>query len=140
MTDIQFSHGALSFVDQGVVTAGFDSHSESLRAPEYTTERLNWRALNESGEMIGALTANLLWDWLYIDELWVDEQYRKDGLGKQLMEEAEQLAGSRELSGLWLWTQSWQAEEFYKKLGYVEFTRFSNFPKGYERIGLRKEF
>ena len=139
MAEIQFVHDALSFVDQGVVTAGFDAHSASLAAPEYKSERLHWRALNESGHLIGALTANLLWDWLYIDELWVDEQHRKEGLGKQLMGEAENLAQSQDLSGLWLWTQSWQAEAFYKKLGYIEFTRFDNFPKGHERIGLRKQ-
>ncbi|MCG8333861.1 MAG: histone acetyltransferase, partial [Proteobacteria bacterium] len=36
------------------------------------------------------------------------------------------------------WTQSWQAAEFYEQLGYVEFARFDDFPKGHQRIGFRK--
>ena len=37
-----------------------------------------------------------------------------------------------------LWTQSWQAGGFYQQLGYSEFTRFDDFPKGHSRIGFRK--
>jgi hypothetical protein len=51
---------------------------------------------------------------------------------------AEEFAAAEKLQGIWLWTQSWQAEGFYRKLDYVEFTRFENFPRGHYRIGFRK--
>ena len=54
------------------------------------------------------------------------------------MQCVEEFAADESLQGVWLWTQSWQAESFYTKLGYEEFTRFENFPKGHTRIGFRK--
>ncbi|WP_017662048.1 GNAT family N-acetyltransferase [Baaleninema simplex] len=107
-------------------------------APPFGKERLAWIADNGQ-DAIGILTADLLWDWLYIDELWVDENYRGQGLGKSLMKQAENYAASQQLVGLWLWTQSWQAADFYAKLGYQEFTRFEDFPRGHSRIGFRKQ-
>ena len=75
---------------------------------------------------------------MYIDELWVSPASRGGGLGRQLMELAEEFARAQRLQGIWLWTQSWQAEGFYRQLGYSEFTRFDEFPKGHSRIGFRK--
>jgi ribosomal protein S18 acetylase RimI-like enzyme len=69
-------------------------------------------ARRDDSSLAGALTADLLWDWLYIDELWVDERSRGLGLGKSLMLQAEEFAASKALSGLWLWTQTWQAADF----------------------------
>ncbi len=138
MLEIQFSQGPLTEEHQTQLTVGFESHSQAQEAPSYAKESLNWTVVNEQGDLIAALTANLLWDWLYIDELWVDESCRGMGMGKQLMAKAEEHAKKNEISGLWLWTQSWQAPNFYKSLGFEEFTRFDNFPVGHSRIGLRK--
>ena len=121
-----------------MVSAGFDSHSEEKAAPAYEKKRVKWVAFDEQQYIRAALTAEVLWDWMYIDELWVTPEARGDGLGRQLMQLAEGFAASQGLQGLWLWTQSWQAEGFYSQLGYSEFARFDNFPKGYSRIGFRK--
>ncbi len=88
--------------------------------------------------MHAVLTADILWDWMYIDELWVSPASRGEGFGRKLMKHAEDFAGSQALRGIWLWTQGWQAEGFYRALGYEEFTRFDGFPKGHSRIGFRK--
>ncbi len=138
MPQINFTKGDLTAQRQHELTAGFESHSDKQSAPPYHKERLNWTVQNEQGELIAALTADLLWDWLYIDELWVDERCRGTGMGKQLMSQAEEYAKTRVLSGLWLWTQSWQAPVFYQRLGFEEFARLEDFPKGHSRIGLRK--
>ncbi|WP_117234754.1 GNAT family N-acetyltransferase [Vibrio maerlii] len=136
--NIQFSSGPLDEQLQGALSAGLESHSKAQQAPTYDKERLNWTLQNERGELVAALTADLLWDWLYISELWVDESCRGTGMGKHLMNLAETHAVDQNLSGLWLWTQSWQAADFYKSQGLEEFTRFDNFPAGHSRIGLRK--
>jgi len=139
MTDISFSTTPLSESEQAIVTNGFEQHSQQFDAPAYEPESYTWRLTDDNGELIGVLTAKLLWDWLYIDELWVSESSRASGLGKTLMQKAEQHAIKEGYCGIWLWTQSWQAESFYLRLGYKEFCRFPNFPNGFERIGLRKE-
>ena len=135
---ITLQHGNLNSADQQIITAGFVHHSNACNAPAYKKERINWLAYNDSSQLIGALTADLLWDWIYINELWIDEGERGQGLGKRLMEQAESYAKAGNLSGLWLWTQSWQAAGFYETLGYQEFARFPEFPKGHVRIGFRK--
>ncbi|WP_108946260.1 GNAT family N-acetyltransferase [Shewanella halifaxensis] len=138
MMNIEFSNGQLAPQLQAQLTAGFESHSQQQLAPAYEQQRLNWTVQDEHGNLVAALTAELLWQWLYIDELWVADSYRGGGMGRQLMQQAELYAVSEKLSGLWLWTQSWQAPEFYQRLGFEEFTRFDNFPAGHSRIGLRK--
>lgn len=120
------------------MSEGFNSHSEAVDAPAYAKRRLSWLIESDDATPIAVLTADWLWDWLYIDELWVDAAFRGQRFGEQLMAHAETFAAEQDLQGLWLWTQSWQAEGFYQKLGYSEFTRFENFPRGHTRIGFRK--
>ncbi len=139
MIDVRFKSGDLTPSEQQAITAGFARHTEELSAPNYEKERVNWLAFDADGTLVAGLTADLLWDWLYIDELWVSEGLRGGGLGKKLMKAAESYASSRDLTGLWLWTQSWQAADFYQHLGFVEFTQFPDFPKGHLRIGFRKQ-
>jgi GNAT superfamily N-acetyltransferase len=139
MLDIKFKNGNLSSDEQQKITAGFEKHSDQWGAPHFGKERINWVIYEKQENLIGALTADIFWNWIYIDELWVSERHRSKGLGKILMRKAEDLAMSYGLVGVYLWTQSWQAENFYKRLGYVEFTRFQDFPKGYSRIGFRKQ-
>ncbi|BEU03761.1 hypothetical protein OAG1_25610 [Agarivorans sp. OAG1] len=138
MAKFEFSTGELAPMLNSALAAGFEEHSQSQQAPAYHKQRLNWTLQNAEGKLIAALTADLLWDWLYIDELWVDDSCRGQGMGQQLMQQAEDYARDKGLSGLWLWTQSWQAPAFYERLGFSEFTCFDNFPVGHCRIGLRK--
>ena len=121
-----------------MVSAGFHAHSEERAAPDYRKERVKWLAFDEQKVIKAVLTAEVLWDWMYVDELWASPEARGEGLGRHLMQLAEEFAMSQDLQGLWLWTQSWQAGEFYRRLGYSEFTRFDNFPMGHSRIGFRK--
>ena len=138
MVEIKFKSGEITASEQDVISAGFARHTKEQTAPPYDKQRINWLVYNEPEILVGALTADLVWDWIYIDELWVDESCRGTGLGKKLMQQVEDYATKEQLSGLWLWTQSWQAAEFYESLGYEEFTRFEDFPKGHFRVGLSK--
>ena len=138
MVDIRFGRGELTTSEQAVVTEGFRAHSVGHEAPDYVKERVKWLAVDERDALRAALTAEIVWDWIYIDELWVSPELRGAGLGRRLMFLAEELATNKRLQGIWLWTQSWQAEGFYRQLGYSEFTRFDDFPRGHSRIGFRK--
>lgn len=135
---VEFRAGELTAIEQAAISRGFAEHAASLGAPAYTRQRLNWLVRNERGVLVAALCADRLWDWLYIDEVWVLPVLRNRGVGRRLMERAEDLADSEGLQGVWLWTQSWQAAGFYTALGYAEFARFENFPVGHARIGFRK--
>lgn len=76
---------------------------------------------------------------LYIDSLWVSTQFRKQGLGTKLMQEAEQLGKDRQCTFSCLTTMDWEAYPFYQRLGYAsEYTR-EGFEKGAKMHVLRKE-
>lgn len=136
--DIRFESGALTVSEQAVVLEGFGAHSLEQGAPEYVKEQYKWLGVDRGSRIEAALTAEILWDWMYIDELWVSPDSRGTGVGRRLMRLAEEFARSRDLEGIWLWTQSWQAAGFYDRLGFEEFTTFENFPRGYARVGFRK--
>lgn len=135
---ILFKEGALSDAEQAFVNAGFRDTAIRRSAPPYNKHPFCWLLEDDQGALQGVLTADQLWDWLYFDELWIDAAYRGQGLGRQLIHDAESWARGRNLVGIWLWTQSWEAEGFYRQLGFEVFTRFENFPRGHQRIGLRK--
>jgi len=138
MIEIRFSTNPLDKTQQQLMSDGFENHAKESSFPSFHKDRINWLVFEDNDQLIGILTADVLWDWIYIDELWVDKKYRCEGIGKQLMDKAEEYAISQGMTGLWLWTQSWQAPKFYNQLGYKEFTRFDDFPKGHCRIGFRK--
>ena len=79
---------------------------------------LNLVEYDESGEIVGGLLGGTYWGWMYIDILWVKEDYRKKGIGSGLLEEAEKEAVRRGCHHVHLETMSWQAPKFYEKYGY----------------------
>jgi GNAT superfamily N-acetyltransferase len=87
-----------------------------------------------NAEIIGGLWAISVYDWLYIDLLFVPADLRSRGLGSSLLTLAEQIAADRGCIGVRLDTYSFQAPGFYEKLGYIEYGRLADHPRGHERI------
>jgi len=63
-----------------------------------------------------------------IDIIWVQEDYRKQGFGRRLLEEAEKISREKNCSFVQLNTFSFQAPEFYKKHGYKVIAVIENAP------------
>ena len=59
--------------------------------------------------------------WLHIEILWLREDLRGEGLGRQVLEATEAEAKRRGCKFSKLETFSFQAPEFYKKNGYAVF-------------------
>jgi GNAT superfamily N-acetyltransferase len=92
-----------------------------------------------SGEkVIGGLIGYIFWNWLYAYLVWVEKPYRRKGVGQAVLKQAEEKALQRRLTGIYLWTESWQAPDFYTRMGYEEFVEFENFPPNFKRFGFRK--
>jgi ribosomal protein S18 acetylase RimI-like enzyme len=68
--------------------------------------------------------------WLEISVLWVHEASRGQGLGRQLVQQAEQEAAQRDCRYARLATSDFQAPGFYEKLGYVRYGVLENCPPG----------
>lgn len=91
-----------------------------------------------TGATDGGLTARISFGWMFVELLFVPERLRGQGVGRQLMEQAEAVARERGCSGIWLDTFSFQAPGFYSKLGYAVFGEISNYPPGSSRFFLQK--
>ena len=88
--------------------------------------------------LVGGLIGKVFWNWLYADLVWVEEEFRGRGIGSSVMRAGEDRARNMKLTGIYLWTETWQAPVFYEKLGYIQFVEFKDFPPGHDRLGFRK--
>ena len=94
---------------------------------------------DENGATIGGLWGRTAWKWLFIELLFVPEELRRTGVGRELMRRAEAEAKARGCHAAWLDTFSFQARGFYEKLGYSVFGRLDDYPPGHMRFFLKKE-
>jgi GNAT superfamily N-acetyltransferase len=90
------------------------------------------------GAIVGGVHGNSGWSWLYISDLWVSETVRGSGYGNALMRRAEQEARNRGCTNIYLDTFSFQAVDFYLKLGFTIFGELPDFPPGHKRVFLQK--
>ena len=124
--EIDFINQALAkFNDEKV---GPDNH-ELLNIVEY----------DENKNIIAGILGGTYWGWMHIDILWVDENFRKKGIGSQLLEAAEEEARKRGCHSVHVDTMSWQAPDFYKQHGYKIISELNDIPKGNKKFHLIKE-
>ncbi len=82
------------------------------------------------------------WTWgstCFVQTLWVREDLRHCGLGTRLLAAAEQEARRRGCREVQLDTHSYQAPDFYRRLGYEVIGELPGWPAGFTRVFLRKE-
>ncbi|WP_210419486.1 GNAT family N-acetyltransferase [Pedobacter sp. KBS0701] len=79
-------------------------------------------------------------EWLRDHLLWVKEEYKRKGLGSQLLKYIEKIALESGATISMLDTFDFQAEGFYVKNGYKVIGEIADFPKGHKRIYFAKRF
>lgn len=88
--------------------------------------------------LVGGLLGKVFWNWLNVDLLWVEEEFRRRGIGTDVMSTAEERARKMQLTGMYLSTETWQGTSFYMKHGYSQIDEFKNCPPGHSRLGFCK--
>ncbi|APH16973.1 acetyltransferase domain protein [Clostridium sporogenes] len=92
-----------------------------------------------NGEIIaGILSKMYCWNCIYIDVLWIKEEYRKDGLGTKLLKELEKIAKEKNCHLIHLDTFDFQAKDFYIKHGYEIFGILDQCPENHKRYFMKK--
>lgn len=94
----------------------------------------------EDGRMVAGLLGNTGRRWLTVELFWVDQEYRRGGLGRTLLGRAEAEARARGCIGATLGTYDFQARPFYEKQGYEVFGTLEPYPNGHCSYYLRKVF
>lgn len=88
--------------------------------------------IEENQKLIAGLDACITaFRILYVSTVFVDENYRRKGYGKQLIYEMEKRAVEMGVNMIRLDTFSWQGKEFYEALGYEIVGRYENTVDGY---------
>ncbi len=88
--------------------------------------------IEKDGKIIAGLDACITaFRILYVSTVFVDEDYRRKGYGRLLVEEMEKRAKAMGVNTIRLDTFSWQGKEFYEGLGYEVVGSYENRIDGY---------
>lgn len=93
---------------------------------------------DDAGAIRGGITGGVWAGWLHVVALWVDEELRGRGLGRALVQAAEDEARSAGAHGAFLETHSFQAPGLYRRLGYVPIAEIESYPPGGSQLIMRK--
>lgn len=92
-----------------------------------------------NGDVLAGINSKLYcWNCLYIDVLWVKEEFRKDGYGSALLNEVEKIAKEKGCKLIHLDTFDFQAKDFYLKHGYEVFGVLDDCPMEHKRYYMKK--
>jgi GNAT superfamily N-acetyltransferase len=103
----------------------------------------NWRefalsAISSTTEPVGGLFGFTQWNHFFVAALYVEQQFRRDGIGRELMKRAEALALEQGCDVIYLDSFDYQAPGFYEKLGFKVFGKLEDYPPGHQRLYLEK--
>jgi GNAT superfamily N-acetyltransferase len=120
------------------ILAPLVAHNEGAAGPG------DWSLLvvtvrDAAGEIVGGLWGRAGYGFLLVEILALGAAKGR-GLGREVMRLAEAEARRRGLLGIWLDTWTFQAPDFYPKLGFVECGRITEYPPGHDRIFFVKRF
>ena len=95
--------------------------------------------LRDATQNIVAAAAGHTWgDTCELRQVWVAQSLRYQGIGRRLLAEAEAEAVRRGCCQIVLTTHSFQAPEFYAKLGFTAIAEVPEYPRGHSQVVLRK--
>ncbi|MCB9451035.1 MAG: GNAT family N-acetyltransferase [Anaerolineaceae bacterium] len=102
-------------------------------------QRLMLVANDKHDQVIGGVLGESIWGWLLVETIWVDEAFRGQGYGSELLARAEDVARQRGCTHVALETFSFQYLPFYQKRGYRVYGQLDGFPAGHTRYSLKKD-
>jgi GNAT superfamily N-acetyltransferase len=131
------THGTWPREAAAVVDAGLDAHNGTAR-PLQDVRALACIAQAADGLVHGGALGRTWGQCCELQQLWVDEASRHQGLGTQLMAAFETAAVARGCTTFYLDTFSFQALDFYRALGYEVALTLAGYTGGVEKYTLVK--
>ena len=84
--------------------------------------------IKEEDEIKGGISYICLKPFAYVKLLWISDELRGKGYGEKLLSAAEEDAKTQGSTKVMLDTFSFQAPEFYKKMGYKDVFEIDGYP------------
>ena len=122
--------------DRDVLGLGLDQYNRAFLG-ETNFARLAIFVRDEATRITAGLDGYAYGGWLFVHYLWVHSDLRRRGIGRGLIAEAERRALVLGCHSAHLDTFSFQAPDFYKKLGYRVFGAI-DYPPDHRRFFLQK--
>ncbi len=107
-------------------------------AAEPYSESINIILKDKEGHIIGGLLGRMYRFCLFVEMLWVDDNFRGLGLGKSLLTQVEDIAREKGCKLVHLNTFNFQAPDCFLKNGYELFGKLEGYPEGFIRYFLKK--
>ena len=92
----------------------------------------------QDGELVGGCCGSTWGGTCELNSLWVDQRYRRRGVGGRLLAVAEAEARARGCHQVVLFTYRFQAPGFYERCGYRIVGRVDNYPMGAPALWFQK--
>ena len=93
----------------------------------------------ENNELVGGAVGIIRFGWYFLEELWLNENYRGKKIGTKLIQKIEECAKENNVIGIRMETWSFQARGFYEKMGYTVWAEIKDCPPGTIDYFLKKE-
>ena len=107
-----------------------------MHLPDGDVDAVGCFARNNEGKIVGGLTGEMFNNTVFVEYLWVDAEARTSGVGSKLIALLEEQVKPHGVTHLYLDTYSFQALDFYLKLGFEKVGQYS----GYPAAGIDKHF
>lgn len=133
----QWNQADSDFIRKKVIEHNMEQLPDKLKT---SNDNVSFILKDDLGEIIGGITANIFWNHMHIESLWVDKSVREKGFGYELLKRVETYALDKRCRFIFLDTFSFQAPEFYKNNGYEIFGTIEDHPKGFNQYFLYKKF
>lgn len=131
----QWNQQDSDYIRKKVIEHNMSSLSDEIKTP---LENVSFVLRNEKDELVGGVTATIFWHHMHIDFLWVSDKHRNGRYGSKLINKIENLAIEKDCRLIILDTFSFQAPEFYKKLGFKVIGVIKDNPKGHNQYFMEK--
>lgn len=93
----------------------------------------------DNDRLVGGAIGFVQYNWYFLDLLYIDEEYRGQDIGTNLLKQIEEFARKENLTGIRLETWDFQAKGFYEKNRYTVFADIKDCPPGTICYFLKKE-
>lgn len=110
-----------------------------LNPDQFINKPLEIIVKNDVNEIIGGIYGRSIWGTIEAKTFVVKEEYRNQGIGKQLIQTLENEAKIRNCKYIILDTFSFQAPDFYLKMGFEQTGIEKDFLEGFDKIYFRKK-
>lgn len=121
--------------DADLIEAKIDAFADAIVPPEEGAEDgyVLRKITDGDGNIIAGCIVDIdSWRIADLDTLWVDKNYRGQGLGSALIREAERAAREKGCYVMTLGTFDFQARPFYEKHGFTVCGTIRDWPRGHE--------